>query len=49
MNSTQQLQHELGNFEAISADVRIVPDLSEFTWIEFYRPRELIERGLEAA
>lgn len=48
MNSIQQLQHELGNFKAISADVRIVPDLSEFTWIEFYRPRELIERGFEA-
>jgi NTE family protein len=48
MNSIQQLQHELGNFKAISADVRIVPDLSEFTWIEFYRPTELIARGYEA-
>lgn len=48
MNSIQQLQHELGAFKAISADVRIVPDLSEFTWVEFYRPRELIERGYEA-
>ncbi len=48
MNSIQQLQHELGNFKAISADVRIVPDLSEFTWVEFYRPRELIARGYEA-
>jgi len=48
MNSIQQLQHELGNFKAISADVRIVPDLSEFTWIEFYRPKELIARGFEA-
>jgi len=48
MNSIQQLQHELGNFKAISADVRIVPDLSEFTWVEFYRPKELIARGYEA-
>ena len=48
MNSIQQLQHELGNFKAISADVRIVPDMSEFTWIEFYRPSELIARGYEA-
>ena len=30
MNSMQTLQHELGNFKAISADVRINPDLSEF-------------------
>jgi NTE family protein len=49
MNSIQQLQHELGAFKAISADVRITPDLSDFTWIEFYRPQELIERGAEAA
>jgi predicted acylesterase/phospholipase RssA len=48
MNSIQQLQHELGNFKAISADVRIHPDLSELTWIEFYRPQELIERGARA-
>jgi NTE family protein len=48
MNSIQQLQHELGSFKAISADVRIVPDLSDFTWIEFYRPKELIARGAEA-
>jgi NTE family protein len=49
MNSIQALEHELGNFKAISADARIVPDLSDFTWIEFYRPRELIERGAAAA
>jgi NTE family protein len=48
MNSIQQLQHELGAYKSISADVRINPDLSEFTWIEFYRPKELIERGAEA-
>jgi NTE family protein len=49
MNSMQTLQYELGNFKAISADVRINPDCSGFTWIEFYRPQELIERGAEAA
>jgi predicted acylesterase/phospholipase RssA len=49
MNSIQTLQHELGNFKAISADVRINPDLSEFTWIDFHRALELIERGAEAA
>jgi NTE family protein len=49
MNSMQTLQHELGNFKAISADVRINPDLSGFTWIEFHRALELIERGAEAA
>lgn len=49
MNSIQQLQHELGAFKGISADVQITPDLTDFTWIEFYRPLELIERGAEAA
>jgi predicted acylesterase/phospholipase RssA len=49
MNTLQALQYELGNFKAISADVRINPDLSGLTWIEFYRPRELIDRGMEAA
>ena len=48
MNSMQTLQHELGNFKAISADVRINPDLSEFTWIEYYRSQEIIDRGIEA-
>src|SRR5947209_100508 len=49
MNTLQTLQYELGNFKAISADVRINPDLSAYTWIEFYRALELIERGAEAA
>jgi NTE family protein len=49
MNSMQVLQHELGNFKAISADVLINPDLSDFTWIEYYRSEELIRRGAEAA
>jgi len=49
MNSIQTLEHELGQFKALSADVRINPDLSGLTWIEFYRPEELIERGAAAA
>lgn len=49
MNSMQVLQYELGNFKAISADVLINPDLSDFTWIEYYRSDELIQRGVEAA
>ena len=49
MNSMQVLQYELGNFKAISADVLINPDLSDFTWIEYYRSDELIRRGAEAA
>jgi NTE family protein len=49
MNSMQTLQYELGNFKAISADVLINPDLSDFTWIEYYRAQELIDRGMAAA
>jgi NTE family protein len=49
MNSMQILQYELGNFKAITADVLINPDLSDFTWIEYYRADELIERGAKAA
>ena len=29
--------------------MRINPDLSDFTWIEYYRSEELIQRGVEAA
>jgi NTE family protein len=49
MNSMQILQYELGNFKAISADVLINPELSDFTWVEYYRSAELIQRGIEAA
>jgi NTE family protein len=49
MNTLQILQHELGNFKAISADVVITPNLNEFTWVEFYKTDGLIERGVEAA
>ena len=49
MNSLQTLQHELGNFKAISADVRINTELAEFTWTDFHRASELIARGAAAA
>jgi len=49
MNQMQITQHELGNFKAISADVLIKPDLSDFTWIEYYRADELMARGADAA
>jgi NTE family protein len=49
MNTIQILQHELGKFKAISADVTITPNLNEFTWVEFYKTDGLIERGAEAA
>ncbi len=49
MNAMQTLQYELGNFKAISADVLINPELSDFTWVEYYRSQELIERGMAAA
>ena len=49
MNAMQVLQHELGDFKAISADVLIKPDLSDFTWIDYNRAEELIRRGEDAA
>jgi NTE family protein len=49
MNAMQTLQYELGNFKAISADVLINPELSDFTWVEYYRSEELIQRGVAAA
>jgi hypothetical protein len=39
----------LASFKAISADVRIHPDLSGYTWIEFYKPVAFIEEGVRAA
>jgi NTE family protein len=49
MNSLQILWHELGSFKAISADVRVHPDLSGFTWTDFHQSAEIIARGVEAA
>ena len=49
MNTIQMMQRELGDYKAIAADARINPDLSDFTWVEFYRPQEITERGVDAA
>jgi NTE family protein len=49
MNTIQSLQHELGQFKAASADVRINPDLADVTWIEFYKAALIMERGRLAA
>jgi NTE family protein len=49
MNSLQTLQHELGLYKVISADVSILPELSDFTWTDFDRSHELVEKGVEAA
>ena len=48
MLSLQTLQHELGKVKMNEADISIEPDLSDFTWIEFYRSTELIETGYRA-
>jgi hypothetical protein len=29
--------------------VRINSDVSDFTWVDFYRARKIIEKGVEAA
>ena len=49
LNSLQTLQYELGNFKAISADVRINPEMSDFTWTDFSDHKEIIARGAAAA
>jgi NTE family protein len=45
MNSLQAIQFELGNFKSLVADVLINVDLAEFTWIDFHRGLDIIERG----
>ena len=49
MNTMRIMQHELGKFRAAPADLTITPNLSDFAWVEFYKTKELIERGAEAA
>ena len=49
MNTMRIMQHELGKFRAAPADLTITPDLADFTWVEFYKTKQLIERGAEAA
>jgi NTE family protein len=48
MNSLQAIQYELGTFKSLSADLLVNVDLADFTWIDFHRSAELIERGREA-
>ena len=48
MNSLQAIQYELGNYKSASADVLINIDLGDFTWIDFHRALEIVERGLLA-
>jgi NTE family protein len=48
MNSLQITQHELGKFKALSADVLVNVDLTEFTWIDFPRAAEIAHKGAEA-
>ena len=48
MNSLQAVQYELGSFKAASADALVSVDLGGFTWIEFYKAVEIVERGREA-
>jgi NTE family protein len=48
MNSLQSVQCELGDVKSASADVLVNVDLAEFTWIEFYRAAEIVERGRQA-
>jgi predicted acylesterase/phospholipase RssA/CRP-like cAMP-binding protein len=48
MNTLQIIEYELGTFTSLCADVRVTVDLADFTWIEFYRGLEIIERGRAA-
>jgi NTE family protein len=48
MNSLQTTEYELGHFKSLAADVLISVDMAEFTWIDFHRAQEIIERGREA-
>ena len=49
MNSLQMLQYQLGAYEALSADVQVEVDTSDFTWVDFHRAPALIERGVLTA
>jgi NTE family protein len=48
MNSLQATQFELGNFKSLAADVLVNVDMAEFTWIDFHRALDIIERGRRA-
>ena len=48
MNAMQTL-HTSSEISKRSPDVLINPELSDFTWVEYYRSEELIQRGIAAA
>jgi len=48
MNSLQSTEYELGNFKSLSADVLVNVDMAEFTWIDFHKALDIIERGRQA-
>lgn len=48
MNSLQAIQYELGAVNSGAAEAAIAVDLAGFTWIEFSRTLEIVERGREA-
>ncbi len=45
MNTVQLLESELGSFKSLCADVSLNVDLGGFSWVEFYRGLEIMERG----
>ncbi|MDP1794024.1 MAG: cyclic nucleotide-binding and patatin-like phospholipase domain-containing protein [Acidimicrobiales bacterium] len=47
MSTLQVIQFELGEFRNLAADVRTTVDLTGFSWIEFHRALELVEKGRE--
>ena len=48
MHPIQILQHEMGNLKTMPADVRISPDVSKFTCVDFHQDQEIIDKGTEA-
>lgn len=48
MSSLQVVQHELGTFKQLTADVAVDVPLARFTWIDFYRAGEIVAQGREA-
>jgi NTE family protein len=49
INALQMLQYQLGSYEALAADARLEVDTSDFTWVDFHRAADLIERGRSTA
>jgi NTE family protein len=49
INAIHMLQYQLGSYEAMSADAQLEVDTSDFTWVDFDRAADLIERGAQTA